>query len=95
MLATTTEVIKLGTRRQQAHFVRREMREEGMTVQDICDESGLSWITVARFADLVGNRSKYPMTRYPRLKTCQRIFAALGYDLVIQARKHSKGMVAL
>ena len=58
MARTATEsretVIRLPTQAKRATFARREMRSQGLSVQEVAEISGRAWQTVQRFMDLSG-----------------------------------------
>jgi hypothetical protein len=85
--AATT--IHLPTQDKRASFVRKELRKQGLSVQDVSDGTGKCWMTVAKYARLVDN-----YTKDPRTDTTKDIFHFLGYDMVFKARKKSKGTVS-
>ena len=85
------QIIRLSTQPKRAAFARKEMRAQGMTIQELADKSGRHWMTVARFLDM--NENLGPSID-PRTETTKSIFHALGYDLCF-VKAGSKGVVEL
>ena len=86
------QVFRLKTQRSRAKFCRKAMRAEGLNVNQLADEAGLWWGTVARFLDVC---TWAPPTRRPQLETAQRIFDALGYEILFTIKGESKGVIEL
>jgi predicted transcriptional regulator len=84
----TGPVIRLRTQIQRARFVWREIQSQGLTCEDVADETGLCGQTVRNFVN--------EDTKYPRMETVVGIFGALGYDVIFSARKAAtRGRVAV
>jgi hypothetical protein len=88
----TKPVYRLPTQEKRAAFVRKAMRERGLSIDDLAGMAELWWNTVAAYAGLTGNWGT--PTRDPRTDTTRKIFRALGYDLCFTSRE-SKGIVEL
>jgi len=87
-------VYRAKTQKSRAKLARKLFRESEMTtVSDLADESGLCWQTVAKFLDVSPRGGQWVATKLPRHETVRAIFSALGYDLLIAAKKQMKGVV--
>lgn len=94
-VATTQDratIIRLPSQARRAAFARKEMRRQGMSIEDVAGISGRAWQTVQRFMDL---SSTLGPTKNPATGTTVSIFHALGYDVVLARSKESKGTVSI